>query len=309
MRSIGDNGQNSHAVACAGRRARRLPPARGDAGAGRAGEERHRRGAGRSCAPTRTSRPATTKKVLDLVETKVLPHFNFTSHDAARGRPQLGQATPEQQKALVAGVPHAAGAHLHHGVHASTATRRSSTGRSLRARRHRRGGEVARSSSRRPAGRRWTTAWRRRDTGWKVYDVKIEGISLVENYRSTFNTEVQKGGIDGLIKTLADKNKQLARPPARNDLVHGRPLHRAGAGHHRQRRGRCWTQGERGIAGARRSRSISPASPRSTRPRSACSSSGGARRPRQPHGPLRQSARQPEEPRRALRRHRAARRG
>ena len=34
---------------------------------------------------------------------------------------------------------------------------------------------------------------------WKVYDVKIEGISLVENYRNTFNGEIQRGGVDGLI--------------------------------------------------------------------------------------------------------------
>ena len=45
--------------------------------------------------------------------------------------------------------------------------------------------------------------------GWKVYDVKIEGISLVENYRNTFNNEIQRGGVDGLIRTLADKNRVL----------------------------------------------------------------------------------------------------
>ena len=47
------------------------------------------------------------------------------------------------------------------------------------------------------------------DKGWKVYDVMIAGISLVQNYRSNFTTEIQKNGIDGLIKTLAEKNKSL----------------------------------------------------------------------------------------------------
>ncbi|MDP1537256.1 MAG: ABC transporter substrate-binding protein [Burkholderiales bacterium] len=47
------------------------------------------------------------------------------------------------------------------------------------------------------------------DAGWKVYNVKIGGISLVENYRSTFNTEIGKNGIDGLIKMLRDKNRAL----------------------------------------------------------------------------------------------------
>jgi phospholipid transport system substrate-binding protein len=41
--------------------------------------------------------------------------------------------------------------------------------------------------------------------GWKVYDVAIEGVSLVTNYRSTFATEIQQGGIDGLIKALKEK--------------------------------------------------------------------------------------------------------
>ena len=45
------------------------------------------------------------------------------------------------------------------------------------------------------------------DSGWKVYDVVIAGVSLVQNYRSSFSTEIQKSGIDGLVATLANKNK------------------------------------------------------------------------------------------------------
>ena len=43
--------------------------------------------------------------------------------------------------------------------------------------------------------------------GWKCYDVIVGGVSLVTNYRDEFNAQVQNGGVDGLIKTLADKNK------------------------------------------------------------------------------------------------------
>ena len=43
--------------------------------------------------------------------------------------------------------------------------------------------------------------------GWKVYDLSIEGVSLVTNYRSTFAEQIQKSGIDGLIKTLVEKNQ------------------------------------------------------------------------------------------------------
>jgi phospholipid transport system substrate-binding protein len=44
--------------------------------------------------------------------------------------------------------------------------------------------------------------------GWKVYDVKIAGVSLVMTYRDSFAAEVRAGGIDGLIKALSDKNRQ-----------------------------------------------------------------------------------------------------
>ena len=47
--------------------------------------------------------------------------------------------------------------------------------------------------------------------GWKVYDVIVENLSLVTNYRSTFATEIQKSGIDGLVKTLENKNRDLAQ--------------------------------------------------------------------------------------------------
>ncbi|MGZ5598161.1 MAG: MlaC/ttg2D family ABC transporter substrate-binding protein [Usitatibacter sp.] len=45
------------------------------------------------------------------------------------------------------------------------------------------------------------------DSGWKVYDVTIDGASLVTTYRGTFNDQIQKGGIDGLVKTLQDRNR------------------------------------------------------------------------------------------------------
>ena len=50
-------------------------------------------------------------------------------------------------------------------------------------------------------------AMEKADSGWKVYDVVIDGASLVTTYRGSFNDQIQKGGIDGLVKTLADRNK------------------------------------------------------------------------------------------------------
>ena len=49
--------------------------------------------------------------------------------------------------------------------------------------------------------------------GWKVYDVRVAGASLIINYRNLFAQEIQKGGIDALIKSLVDKNSGKT-PPA-----------------------------------------------------------------------------------------------
>ena len=47
-------------------------------------------------------------------------------------------------------------------------------------------------------------------SGWKAYDVIIGGVSLVTNYRDEFNEQIKNGGVDGLIKTLADRNRGVA---------------------------------------------------------------------------------------------------
>ena len=53
----------------------------------------------------------------------------------------------------------------------------------------------------------------REDSGWKVFDVVIDGASLVTTYRGTFNDQVQRGGIDGLVKALQERNRE---PPRRS---------------------------------------------------------------------------------------------
>lgn len=47
---------------------------------------------------------------------------------------------------------------------------------------------------------------KRRPDGWKAFDIYIEGVSMVMSYRGTFSSQIQESGIDGLIKTLSDKN-------------------------------------------------------------------------------------------------------
>ncbi len=62
-----------------------------------------------------------------------------------------------------------------------------------------------------PGGPSIPMAYRMRvkDNAWKVYDIQIDGVSLVTSYRGTFTQEVRKSGIDGLLKYLRDKNSKL----------------------------------------------------------------------------------------------------
>ena len=50
-------------------------------------------------------------------------------------------------------------------------------------------------------------------TDWKVYDILIEGISLLQNYRSSFNDEIEQGSLDALITKLADRNTTALKEP------------------------------------------------------------------------------------------------
>lgn len=51
--------------------------------------------------------------------------------------------------------------------------------------------------------------YKNNDGEWKVYDVRIEGISLVTNYRSTFANEIRNGGIEALIQSLSERNERI----------------------------------------------------------------------------------------------------
>jgi phospholipid transport system substrate-binding protein len=67
---------------------------------------------------------------------------------------------------------------------------------------------VVKSEVIQPGGPSIPVAYRMRikDDSWKVYDLSIDGVSLVTSYRGTFDQEVRKGGIEGLLKYLKDKN-------------------------------------------------------------------------------------------------------
>lgn len=150
------------------------------------------------------------KKVLELVEAKVLPHFNFARMAQLAMGKNWRQANAEQQKALTSEFRTLL-------VRTYTAAFTQYKNQTVEYRPLRLAPEdtdvVVKSVIQQPSGQPVAVDYgmEKSDKGWKVYNVKIEGISLVENYRNTFNSEVQRNGVDGLIKSLAEKNRTLAQ--------------------------------------------------------------------------------------------------
>ncbi len=149
------------------------------------------------------------QKVAQLVESKVLPHFNFVQMTQLAVGRNWRQASPEQQKALVEEFKTLL-------VRTYTTAFTGYRNQTIEYRPLRMAPTdtdvVVKSLIKQPAGQPIAIDYSmsRSMGAWKVYDVKIEGISLVENYRNTFNNEIQRTGVDGLIRALIDKNKALA---------------------------------------------------------------------------------------------------
>jgi phospholipid transport system substrate-binding protein len=153
-------------------------------------------------------RSGNTQKVVDLVEKKVLPHFDFLRMTRLAVGPNWRKASPEQQKALVAEFR----ALLVH-TYAATLTAYRNQAIEYRPVRMQPADRevVVKSLINQAGGQPVTVDYRMEKSadGWKVYDVVVADLSLVQNYRGSFETEVRKGGIDGLVKALTDKNRQL----------------------------------------------------------------------------------------------------
>ncbi len=155
-----------------------------------------------------------TDRLSQLVEIKVLPHFNFVHMTQLAVGRNWRQATPEQQKSLVDEfrtllVRTYTTAFMQYKDQTVDykPLRMAPTDTEV----------LVKSLIRQTGGQPVAIDYNMENlgSGWKVYDVKIEGISLVENYRNTFNSEVQKNGVDGLIKALSDKNKAIAAQTAK----------------------------------------------------------------------------------------------
>jgi phospholipid transport system substrate-binding protein len=152
-------------------------------------------------------------KTIALIEQKALPHFNFVSMTALAVGPAWQKAAPEQKKRLVEGF---------RGLLTRTYASSVNSFRDQKL--------DFRPVRMKPADTDVTVQVRvlqsgaqpldieydmeKTVRGWKCYDVRVGGISLVVNYRTEFANLVREGGVDGLINALEAKNKSAKLPAA-----------------------------------------------------------------------------------------------
>ena len=160
-------------------------------------------------------RSGSRSKLIEVIEAKVLPHFNFSAMTALAMGQNWNKATPEQKKRLIEEFKT-----LLVRTYASALAAYSEQRfdfRPLRARPTDTDVTVnvrVIQSGTQPVPIDYSME--KTAAGWKVYDVMVGGVSLVANYRTEFSSTVREAGIEGLIKNLHAKNGPLdaAPPPA-----------------------------------------------------------------------------------------------
>lgn len=153
-----------------------------------------------------------TAKVIALVETKVMPHVNFERMTASAVGPGWRQATPEQRKRLQEEfktllVRTYAGA-------LTQVTDQTVSIKPMRASPDDK--EVIARTEVKGRGDPIQLDYRLEKTpgqgaGWKIFNINVLGVWLVETYKSQFSQEINAKGIDGLIASLAERNKTNAK--------------------------------------------------------------------------------------------------
>lgn len=146
------------------------------------------------------------RKLSDLVDATVMPHVNFQRMTSLAVGRNWRSASPEQQKQLMTEF-RALLLRTYSGALSSVKDQ------SVRMKPLRADAAdtdvVVRSEVVQPRGEPIQLDYRleKAGDGWKIYDVNVLGVWLVENYRNQFSQEIGAKGIDGLIKSLSDKNK------------------------------------------------------------------------------------------------------
>jgi phospholipid transport system substrate-binding protein len=149
------------------------------------------------------------QKIIALVDAKVLPHFDFQRMTQLAVGRYWRTATPEQKQALITQF---------RDMLVRTYTKVFTVYRDQKIevkplRMAPDDTEVTVNTVISKPGSQVTTVdyeMKKAADGWKVFDISIEGVSMVMSYRGTFASQIQQDGIDGLIKTLSDKNTNAA---------------------------------------------------------------------------------------------------
>jgi phospholipid transport system substrate-binding protein len=152
-------------------------------------------------------------KVYQLVEARILPNFDFNRMTQLAVGKHWSRATAQQKQSLVTEFRN-----LLVRTYSSSLTAFTDQTVDFKPMMMKPGDTdvTVRSEIRQPGGQPipinysfYKTAF-----GWKVYDVTIDGVSLVTNYRSSFASTIRQDGIDGLIKTLAAQSARGETNPA-----------------------------------------------------------------------------------------------
>src|SRR5574341_3880 len=148
-------------------------------------------------------------KLIEVIEAKVLPHFNFASMTALAMGQNWGKANPEQKKRLTEEFKT-----LLVRTYASALAAYSEQRFDFRPLRAKPTDTDVTVNVRvlQPGAQPVTIDYSMEKTGngWKVYDVIVGGVSLVAHYRTEFANTVRASGVDGLIRELQTKNRQMA---------------------------------------------------------------------------------------------------
>lgn len=149
-------------------------------------------------------------KVLGLIREKILPHFNFTRMTQLAMGKNWSLAGPEQKKSLVREfrtllVRTYSNSLTNYRDEVIKVTPASVNPQDTRATVKT---QVIQGGGKQPVPIDYSME--RKGSNWKVYDVTVAGVSLVTNYRGTFNNQIRDGGVDGLITALAEKNASNA---------------------------------------------------------------------------------------------------
>lgn len=147
---------------------------------------------------------------LKLAEEKVIPHIDFEEATRLAVGRAWSQASPEQKKQLVAEFRkmlvriYSSAIQPYQGQTIEVSPVRMKPGDSE---------ATVHNSFKRASGNKqvgFDYSMRKTEQGWKIYDIVVEGVSLVLTYRSEFDGLVKQEGVDGLIKRLAAKNTPAA---------------------------------------------------------------------------------------------------